>query len=135
MSISQFLKPEDLTAGKPVVPGWNQLEIVKYSEEKTKDKPNKPSDGSVNAIFEFKIIAGPAENMGRVIRRYFNEKALGFGDSLWATLFPESYVKGKGGNINGEMFLSSVGKKLEGYVKMGDDGKFPDISDYRPISK
>lgn len=125
------LTPKDLAMGKPIPPAWYPLEITKFSEEVTKGTDAKPSDGSMNAIFEFTLVDGPEGVKGRMLRRYFNEKALGFGNSLWATLFPESYDKDKGGELTSAMFESTVGKKLMGYVKM--DGKYPTIEDYRKM--
>jgi hypothetical protein len=132
MGISAILTPQDLSAGKPIEAAWYPLEITNYKEEVTKGKPDKPSDGSTNAIFEFTIIDGPEGVKGRKINRYFNEKALGFGNELWATLFPNAYDKDKGGNLTSEMFQSAKGTKLKGYVKM--DGKFPTIESYLPLS-
>jgi hypothetical protein len=137
MGINAILTPKDLAAGKPIEAGWYPLEITKYWEEKTKDKVEggrvvKQSDGSTNAIFEMTILDGPEGVKGRKLNRYFNEKALGFGNDLWAVLFPGAWDKEKGGTLNDEMFRSAVGTKLKGYVKM--DGKFPNIDGYMPLS-
>lgn len=126
------LSPSDLNKMKPVTPGWYPLEVISFKEEVTKGTTDKPSDGSMNAIFEFKAIDGPDNVKDRVFKRYFNEKALAFGNSLWATMFPGAYDKDKGGELTTAMFETMVGKKCQGYVKM--DGKFPTIEDYRPMS-
>ena len=135
MGINAILTPEDLAKDKPVEPGWYPIEITKYSEEVTKDKPERKSDGSINAVFEMTVLDGPLGTKGRKLNRYFNEKALGFGKALWAVLFPE-FDKDKGmpagKALTSEMFRSSVGRKLEGYLKM--DGKYPSIEDYRPLT-
>lgn len=131
MGFDAVVKPEDLAKFKPVVPGWFPIEIVDYAEEPTKDKPGKKSDGSLNAIITFKVLDGPMENKDRKIKRYFNEKALGFGDALWCVLFPNDWKKGVGGKLNSQMLRSVMGKKMEGYLEMS--GEFPDIKDYRPL--
>ncbi len=131
MGISAILTPKDLAIGRPVTPGWYPLEIKSYTEEVTKGKPEKPSDGSVNAIFEFECLDGDETVKGRKFKRYFNEKALGFGKSLWVVLFPD-FDKEKGGGLNSEMFRSTVGRKLRGYIKM--DGTYPTIEDYQPLT-
>ena len=135
MGINSILTPEDLSKDKPVEPGWYPAEITKYSEELTKDKPERKSDGSTNAIFQLTILDGPLGTKGRVMNRYFNEKALGFGKNLWAVLFPE-FDKEKGmpagKALTSEMFRSAVGRKIEVYLKM--DGKYPNVEDYRPLT-
>lgn len=126
-----ILTPEDLSKDKPVTPGWYPLEIISYDEQVTKGTDAKPSDGSINAIFEFRALDGDATVKGRVFKRYFNEKALGFGKSLWATLFPEVFNNAKGGELTSEMFKSAVSRKVKGYIKM--DGKYATIEDYMPL--
>lgn len=127
------LTPKDLTMGQPIQAGWYPLLISSVKEEVTKGNEKNPSDGSMNCIYEFTIDDGPEGVKGRKIKRFYNEKALGFGDSLWAVLFPGTYVKGKGGELNSDMFKSTEGSKVMGYVKM--NGKYPDIEDFRPMGQ
>lgn len=124
-----ILTPEDLKKGEAVPPGWYPAEIVKYNEEVTKGSTEKPSDGSMNAIFFFKILDGP--NAGKELRRYFNEKALGFGKNLWNLLF--QFDKIKGGELTSEMFASSVGKKMLVYIKKNKEG-YDSVEDWRPLT-
>lgn len=124
--------PQDLAKGKPVPAGWYPLEITNVEIKPSKGTVEKPSDGSENAVYEFTATDGPDEVKGRKITRYYNEKALGFGDALWSVLFPDSYKRGVGGELNTQMFLSTKGRKLMGYVKM--DGKWPTIEDFKPIA-
>lgn len=128
MGINAFLKPEDLADRTSITPGWYPAEIIKYEETVTKGTPEKPSDGSNNAVFHFRLIDGPFK--GRELRRYFNEKYLGMGKNLWAVLF--GLDKAKGGNLSSEMFESSVGKQLKVYVKKDDRGKYDSIEDFQP---
>ena len=130
--INEVLTPTDLMFDKPVEPGWYTAEITKFEEKVTKDKPDKPSDGSVNAVFTIKVIEGPEHLLGRTFDSYFNEKFLKFGKNLWATIIP-GFGKDKGGSVSTAAFEASVGKQLQVYIKM--DGKYPRIEDYRPLSK
>ena len=125
--------PEDLLRQKPVDPGWYPLECTSVTFEVTKGNDAKPSDGSMNAIIVFKALDGPPNVKGRTFKRYFNEKAMFFGNALWATAFPGSYDKEKGGKMTTDMLKSLEGIKLSGYVKM--DGKYPTIEDYRPLAQ
>lgn len=126
------LTPKDLAMNKPVTPGWYPFEITKVSEEVTKGTADKPSDGSMNVIYEFTAIDGPDNVKGRSFRKYFNEKALGFGERLWLVLFPETFKKDVGGELNSEMFASTVGKQVKGYLKQ--DGKYANLEDFQPLS-
>lgn len=132
MGINAILTPADLAKGEAITPGWYPVEIVSYDETPTKGSPEKPSDGSMNAVFEMKILEGADGVKGRIMKRYFNEKALGMGKNLWAVLF--NYDTKKGGPLSSEMFRSSVGKKLSVYIKRGANGKFDEISDYKPLA-
>jgi hypothetical protein len=125
-----ILTPDDLRKGDPATPGWYPAEIVKYEEAVTKGTAEKPSDGSINAIFTIKVLDGDATVKGKEFKRYFNEKALGFGKNLWPILFPE-FNKTKGGELTSEMFASSVGKKLKVYIKM--DGQYSKVEDFQPL--
>ena len=124
-----ILTPEDMMKGESVPPGWYPAEIFDYKEEVTKGNDAKPSDGSMNAIFFFRLLDGP--NKGKEMRRYFNEKALGFGKNLWSILFP-NFDKKRGGELTSEMFQSSIGKKMLVYVKKGTNN-YDSIEDWRPL--
>ena len=126
-----ILTPDDMRKGDAVEPGWFPAEVTSFNEEVTKGSELKPSDGSMNAIFEFTILDGPPQNKGKVIKRYFNEKALGFGKNLFATF--GLIDKSKGGELDTEKFRSLVGQKLQVYMKQ--DGKWATIEDYRPMPK
>ena len=130
MAINSILTPEDLAKGESTPPGWYPAEIVAYDEAVTKGSDEKPSDGSMNAIFTIKLLDGPTK--GKEFKRYFNEKSLGFGKNLWAVIIP-GFDKKKGGNLSTEAFRAGVGKKLQVYVQKQKDGKYDEISDYRPM--
>jgi len=129
--INEVLTPTDLMFDKPVDPGWYLAEVTKYEEKVTKDKPDKPSDGSTNAVFTLKVIEGPEHLKGRTFDSYFNEKHLKFGKNFWACIIP-NFGREAGGQLSSEAFEASVGKKMMVYIKM--DGKYPRIEDYRPAS-
>jgi len=123
----QILTPDDLKKGDLVEPGWFPLEIVDYKEEEA------DTDGSTNCIFLFKIIDGPSKGVSP--RKLFNEKALGFGKSLWKALnFPFDPVKGY--ELSTELFRQTIGHKVQGYIKRGKSNKgneFNDLVDFRPM--
>jgi hypothetical protein len=123
----QILTPDDLKRGDLAEPGWNPMEIVDYKEEEAS------TDQSTNCIFHFNIFEGP--NKGIRPRKLFNEKALGFGKSLWKTLgFP--YDPEKGYELSTELFRQTIGFKLQGYIKRGKSNKgneFNDVVDFRPL--
>lgn len=123
-----FLTPDDLKKGDLVNPGWYPVEIVEYEE-----KP-ATTDGSTNCFFHLKILDGPFK--GVTVRKMFNEKALGFGKALWATLrFPFDPVQGY--ELTTELFKSTVGQKVQVYVKRGKSDKgneFNDATDFRPVT-
>jgi len=123
-----MLTPDDLKKGDLADVGWHPLEIVEYSEK------DAATDGSTNCIFHFKIIDGP--NKGVTANRLFNEKALGFGKSLWETLkFPFDPVKGY--ELTTQLFEQTVGHKLMGYIKRGKSNKgneFNDLVDFKPMA-
>lgn len=124
----QFLTPDDLKKGDLINPGWYPSEIVDYDE-----KPAS-TDGSTNCFFHFKILDGPFK--GVVVRKMFNEKALGFGKALWATLkFP--FDPEKGYDLSSELFKQTIGQKLQIYSVRGKSDKgneFNDVKDFRPIA-
>lgn len=127
------LTPDDLKKGEPAAPGWYPAEITNFEEAVTKGTADKPGDGSLNAIFVFKILDGDDSVKGREFKRYFNEKALGFGKNLWVVLF--NFDKVKGGELTSEMFRSSVGAKLMVYVARDKKTGYDTIEDYRPLAK
>lgn len=122
-----ILTPDDLKKGDLAEPGWHPLEIMDYTENPAE------TDGSTNCIFHFKIIDGP--NKGITPRKLFNEKALGFGKSLWAALgLP--YDPAKGYELSTELFRQTIGHKVQGYIKRGKSNKgseFNDVIDFRPM--
>lgn len=128
------LTPDDLKMGDPlpaIPPGWYPAEIVKYDEAVTKGTDTKPSDGSMNSIFYFKLLDGPGKD--RELRRYFNEKVLGFGKSLYATLgFPKNASGGY--DVSSELFAKTVGSKMLVYVKLDPKTKYDSIEDFKPMS-
>jgi len=122
-----ILTPDDLKRGDLAEVGWHPMEITDYIE-----KP-ADTDGSTNCIFLFKIIDGP--NKGISPQKLFNEKALGFGKSLWLVLFgPSDPVKGY--ELSSEAFKSKIGAKVKGYIKRGKSNKgneFNDVVDFMPL--
>lgn len=123
-----ILTPDDLKRGDLVEVGWHPAEIIDY-EEKEAD-----TDGSTNCIFRFKIIDGPGK--GVTPMRLFNEKALGFGKSLWKALnFPYDEVKGY--ELSTELFKQTIGHKVRIYIKRGKSNKgneFNDVVDFQPLT-
>lgn len=127
------LTPEDLKLAEreSIPPGWYPAEIIKYDEAITKGSEKKPSDGSTNAIFFFKILDGPAK--GRELCRYFNEKVLGFGKSLYATLkFPKNSTGGY--DVSTELFKQTEGSKLMIYVKKDQKTGYDSVEDFKPMA-
>ncbi len=123
-----ILTPDDLKKGDLAETTWHPAEIVEYKEKEAE------TDGSTNCLFTFKIIDGP--NKGVSATKLFNEKALGFGKSLWKTLnFPYDAVKGY--ELSTQLFEQAVGHKLMIYIKRGKSNKgneFNDVADFKPMS-
>jgi hypothetical protein len=121
------LTPDDLKKGDLAEVGWHPAEIVDYTESAAE------TDGSTNCTFHFKILDGP--NKGISPRRLFNEKALGFGKTLWKTLeLPFDSVKGY--ELSSELFKQTIGHKLKVYIKRGKSSKgneFNDVVDFMPL--
>jgi hypothetical protein len=131
-SIRKILTPEDLAKGDLLEPGWYGARISKYIEEPTKGTPEKPSDGSVNAIFVFAIYKN-----GKEMKRYFNEKALGFGKDLYRALeFPYDPIKGY--DLSSELFEQTVGSDVDVYVKRSlnkeNNKPYDEIDGFRKFS-
>jgi hypothetical protein len=123
----QILSPEDLKRGELVEPGWYPVEIVEYKEEEAK------TDGSTNSIFYLKVIDG--KNKGASLMVRFNEKALGFGKQMFASLGVPKDATG-GYELSTELFQQFVGRQLKVYVARGKSNKgneFNDVKDYQPI--
>jgi hypothetical protein len=122
-----IVSPADLKRGELVEPGWYPAEIVEYKEEDAK------TDGSTNSIFYFKLLAGKSE--GNIVKRLFNEKALGFGKNMYAALnFP--FDPEVGYTLTTELFKSTEGKKLKIYIKRGKSNvgnEFNDVADFQPL--
>lgn len=124
-----ILTPDDLKKGDLVEPGFYPMELVDYQEEPA------GTDKSTNCIFFFKIFDGP--NKGVTPRTQYNEKALGYGKALWASLgLPFDKVKGY--ELSTELFKAQIGKKLKGYIKRGKNDKkgteFNELSDFAPLT-
>lgn len=128
------LTPEDLKGADPIppiTPGWYPAEIVKYDEATTKGSAEKPSDGSTNSIFFFKLLDGPGA--GRELRRYINEKVLFFGKNLYGALkFPKNASGGY--DVSTELFEQTVGHKLMVYVKRDKSSQYDSVEDYKPLA-
>lgn len=125
------LTPDDLKKGDLVEAGWYPVEISDYME-----KP-ADTDGSTNCNFFFKVLDGPFK--GVVFKRLFNEKALGFGKSLWKIFFgdPNPAVGYTADQLNTDSFKSKIGTKLKVYVKRGKSSlgnEFNDVTDFLPLS-
>lgn len=123
----QILTPDDLKKGDLINPGWYPVEITDYEEK------DAQTDGSTNCFFSFKVLDGPFK--GVTVKKMFNEKALGFGKNLWATLkFP--FDPEKGYELSTELFKQTIGQKLQIYSKRGTSNKgndFNDVTDFRPL--
>lgn len=122
-----ILTPDDLKKGDLAETGWHPAEISDYNEK------DADTDGSTNCIFSFKIIDG--KNKGIQANRLFNEKALGFGKALWATL-ELPFQPDKGYELSTELFRAQIGKKLMIYIARGKSNKgneFNDVKDFRPM--
>lgn len=130
MGFKTIVTPEDLLATEGLAAGWYPAEIISYEEAITKGTADRPSDGSTNAIYTFKLIDGPGK--GREFKRYFNEKpkSMAFAKALWNILFGQEWKKS---GISDEMMKAKVGSKLQVYIKKDKDGKFDNIDDYRPL--
>jgi len=129
-----ILSPDDLKMGDPRVPikpGWYPAEIVKYDEAEVKGTAEKPSDGSMNSVFYFRILDG--EYKGRELRRYFNEKVLGMGKQLYATLKFPRHANG-GYEVSTELFNKTVGAKLMIYILLDKKTGYDSIEDYKPMA-
>lgn len=128
------LSPDDLKRGDLVEPGWYAATITGYEEIVTKDSDEKKSDGSMNAVFTFKLDEGP--NAGSEMKRYFNEKALGFGKDLYAAVDLPKNAAG-GYDLSTEVFEKFKGSKLKVYVKRGKNSKtgkdFNEVADFRKL--
>jgi hypothetical protein len=124
-----FLSPDDLKKGDIIPTGWHPAELVDYTEADAK------TDGSTNCNFFFKVLDGPAK--GNTVKRLFNEKALGFGKNLWATLgLP--YDAEKGYELTTELFKAQLGKKLMIYSKKAtstNGNDYNDVTDFRPLTQ
>jgi hypothetical protein len=127
MAINSIITPDDLKKTENVDPGWYLAEIVSYDEAVTKGSDAKPSDGSTNAIYEFKLLVG--DWSGKVLRAYFNEKSLHWGKNLWAVLFGMDTRQGT--KITSDMLRSGVGHKLQIYVGKNKAG-YDSVVDYKP---
>lgn len=125
----RVLTPDDLKKGDLAEPGWYPAEIIDYTED------DADTDGSTNCIFHFKILLdGPFK--GITPRKLFNEKALGFGKTLWKTL-DLPYKEGVGYELTTDLFKQTIGHKLMIYIKRGKSNKgneFNDVADFKPLA-
>jgi len=123
-----ILSPDDLKRGDLAEPGWYPAEIVDYDEKEA------DTDQSTNCIFKFKILDGPYRGVSP--QKLFNEKALGFGKSLWKALeFP--FDQATGYRLSSSLFRQTIGSKLEIYIKRGKSTKgndFNEVADFRKLS-
>lgn len=123
----QILTPEDLKRGDLIPAGWYPCEIVQYEEK------DAETDGSTNSFFHFRVLEG--DHKGIVVRRLFNEKALGFGKTLWAAL-ELPFDPQRGYELSTELFQQTVGHKILVYVKRGKSNKgneYNDAADFKKI--
>lgn len=127
MGFRQILSPDDLKKGDLADIGWHPAEITDYTEK------DADTDKSTNCIFHFKILDGPSKGISP--QKLFNEKALGFGKALWATLgLP--YDATKGYELSTELFKKTPGARMMIYIKRGKSNKgneFNDIQDFKPM--
>jgi hypothetical protein len=133
MAIRSLLTPEDL-AERKTDPGWYKGKIKDVKEEVVKGSEAKPSDGSMNAIFYFDVWTDTKnpDAKPREMRRYFNEKALGFGRNLWYVTGLLTKGSTKPQELTFEMMQSLIGKEMLVYIKKNTAG-FDNIEDWRPL--
>jgi hypothetical protein len=134
MGINSVVTPDDLRKTEPVKSGWYPLEIVGYDEQVVKGSDAKPSDGSMNAIYEFQVLEGDPNIKGRKFKKYFNEKSLHFGKELWAVLFPGKFDPKKGGGLTSEMLRGAVGQKLMGYIEKDKKSGYDNVNGFKPLT-
>jgi len=125
----QILTPEDLKKGDLVPPGWYPAEIVDYTEAEA------DTDKSTNCKFIFKVL-DPDQYRGVSPRVQYNEKALGFGKELWATL---ELPKDASGNyeLSTELFKKTIGYKLQLYIeraKSDRGNEYNNVKSFRPFA-
>lgn len=127
------LTPDDLKAARrePINPGWHPAEIENYDEVEVKDRDDRPSDGSMNAVFFFTILDGPGKD--RKLRLYINEKHLAMGESFYAAMgFPKNSAGGY--DVDSALFRQTVGHKVMIYVKRNQKSGYDQIEDFKPMT-
>jgi hypothetical protein len=127
MPFNSVLTPEDLKRGSLAAAGWHPAEFVKYDEKAA------GTDGSTNVILTWRILEGPSK--GIEANSFFNEKAMGFGKSLWTVW---GFPKDAEGNIrvSDDMIKAKLNSKLKLYFgapteKSGK--KYNNIEDFMPM--
>lgn len=133
-TMKAVLTPDDLKKGDVVSEnGWYPVEIVEYEETDASDEAKNP--GSTNCNFHLKIFDGPDKDKGKTCRFMVNETALGFGKKLYAALgFPKTPDGGY--DLDSQLFKSTVGAKLQAYIKRGKSNRgneFNDVQDFKPL--
>lgn len=126
------LTPDDLKKGDTVSEaGWFPLEITDYKEE------DASTDGSTNCIWNFRVLDGKNKGLGAMMR--LNEKALGFGKAFFSVVIgpPNKNLGYTADQMNSENFKTFIGKKLMGYIKVGESNKgnkYNELKDFKPLS-
>jgi len=138
MPFEAVVTPDDLKKGDLVPAGWYPAKIEEYKEEITKSygtagSPNyKPSDGSTNCIFNLKLIE-PSAYKGVSPRVQYNEKALGYGKSLWEAVgIP--FDPEKGYKLSTAVFNKMPGMNVDVYIKRGvssNQKEFNEVVEFR----
>jgi hypothetical protein len=126
MPFNSVVTPEDLAKGSLAKVGWHPAEFTKYDEKAAK------TDNSTNIILTFTILDGPSKGVSA--NQFFNEKAIGFGKTLW-TLW--GFPKDSEGNlrVSDDMIKAKLNSKLKIYITHTEkDGKkYNNIEDYQPL--
>jgi hypothetical protein len=107
MPFNAVMTADDLKRGSLAKIGWHPCEFVRYEE-----KP-AGTDNSTNVIMTWRILEGP--DKGLEFNQLFNEKAMGFGKTLWALW---GFPKDSEGNqrVSDEMIKSKLNAKVKIYV-------------------
>jgi len=126
MPFNATMSPEDLKRGSLANVGWHPAEFTKYEE-----KP-AGTDQSTNVILTFTIIDGP--NKGTTANAFFNEKAMGFGKTLWQLW---GFPKDEQGNlrVSDDMIKAKLNSKLKIYITHTEKAgkKYNNIEDYMKL--
>lgn len=135
MGFRTIVSPADLSRGDLVEPGWYPVQITDYEEKEAPDK-------SVNGIFTLTLLEDTkGVKAGFKFQRLFNEKALGFGKNLYATLNLPKNEDG-GYALDSDLFkkIGASGTKLKIYVqhrkddRPGKNATYNDVADFAPLA-